>query len=101
MAIESLIALQVTNNDLYNTYREKMTPILLKHNGSFGYDFKIEEVLKAEINKPINRVFTIKFKDEIDMESFFNNKDYLMIKEKYFSTSVASVIEIARYERNN
>ena len=100
MAIERLVALQVTKDDQYSKYREKMTPILKEHNGDFGYDFKIEEVLKSEINKPINRVFTIKFKSEFDMESFFSNKEYLKIKEAYFVASVSSVIEIAKYERD-
>ena len=99
MAIERLIALQVTDDKMYNLHREKMFPILQKYNGDFGYDFKIAEVLKNETNKLINRVFTIHFRSEDEMESFFSDDEYLIIKHTYFTPSVSSAIEIARYQK--
>jgi len=97
--VERLVALQVDNDNLYNRYREEMYPILLKYHGDFGYDFKISEVLKSEEDKPINRVFTIHFSDEEGMKSFFEDEEYLVIKQRYFKASVSSVVEIARYNK--
>ncbi len=99
MAIERLVALQVDNDQLYDSYRENMFPILQKYNGGFGYDFKISEVLRSEKDMPINRVFTIYFETENQMESFFSDEEYLEVKHKYFSASVSSVIEIAKYNK--
>ncbi len=96
--MELVIALQVKDDKLYDKYREKMLPILEQFGGGFGYDFKIANVLKSEVNKPINRVFTIYFKNEKMMDAFFSNEDYLNIKKIYFENSVSSVVEIARYE---
>lgn len=98
MAVENLVALYVEDNDQYDLYREKMFPILQKYNGGFGYDFKISEVLRSEVNKPLNRVFTIYFENEFAMNSFFEDEDYLIIKKAHFSDSVSSVVEIAKYE---
>lgn len=95
--VENLVALQVDNDTMYSRYRQEMYPILLKYKGDFGYDFKVSEVLKSEENKPINRVFTIHFPSEQEMKSFFEDEEYLEIKQKYFKPSVSSVLEIARY----
>ena len=99
MAIETLVALQVTNDEKYTMYREKMAPILKNHKGRFGYDFKISEVLKSEINKPVNRVFTICFENKDDRDSFFSNEEYLKVKKMYFLDSVTTIKRIATYTK--
>ena len=99
MAIERLVGLFVTNDELYQTYRENMLPILQVYGGAFGYDFKIAEVLKSEVEAPINRVFTISFKDEDSMATFFRDKKYLAVREKYFEPSVRATTVISKYER--
>ena len=76
-----------------------MKPILESYGGGFGYDFQIAEVLKSETEAPINRVFTIYFRDESAMNSFFSNKEYLEIKEKHFNQAVTHTTFIATYER--
>jgi uncharacterized protein (DUF1330 family) len=70
MAIETLVGLYVTDDDLYQKYREGMLPILQTYGGGFGYDFKVSEVLKSEVEEPINRVFTIFFENEDAMNTF-------------------------------
>ena len=97
--MEYLMGLYVTDDEMYQKYRNAMFPILQKHGGGFGYDFKIAEVLKSEVEKPINRVFTIYFKDEKATEDFFSNEEYLAIKKQFFDKSVSSVTEIAQYKR--
>ncbi|MGK0290369.1 MAG: hypothetical protein ACI86H_001827 [bacterium] len=99
MAIERLVGLYVKDDELYQKYREAMSPILETFGGGFGYDFKIAEVLKSEVDAPINRVFTIFFENEDAMNSFFSNEKYLEVKKQYFEVSVSSVTEIARYEK--
>lgn len=99
MAFETLVGLNVTDDKLYQEYREKMTPILQKYGGGFRYDFVIDEVLKTDTESPINRVFAIYFKDEQALNDFFSNEEYLRIKEKYFTPSVSSTTIIAKYNR--
>lgn len=99
MAIETLVGLYVTDDDLYRKYREGMSPILQTYGGGFGYDFKVSEVLKSEVEAPINRVFTIFFENEDAMNTFFTNEKYLEIRNKYFESSVSATTIISKYER--
>ena len=77
MAIERLIGLNVTDDELYQKYRKAIYPILESYGGGFGYDFIVSEVLKNESGNPINRLFTIYFESNEAMESFFSNEEYL------------------------
>ena len=97
--IEMLVGLFVTNDSEYTKYREGMTPILKSIGGDFGYDFKISEVLKNESKNKINRVFTIYFPNEEKMNTFFSNKEYLIVKDKYFNNSVDSTTILSTYNR--
>jgi uncharacterized protein (DUF1330 family) len=98
MPLEMLVGLNVTDDEAYSTYREGMTPILEIHGGSFGYDFKVAEVLRSESEVPINRVFTIRFPDEPTMSTFFSNAEYLEVKATHFNRSVGDTVIIATYE---
>ena len=99
MAIETLVGLYVTDDDLYQKYREGMLPILQTYGGGFGYDFKVSEVLRSEVEEPINRVFTIFFENEDAMNKFFTNEKYIEIRNKYFEPSVSATTIISKYER--
>jgi len=99
MAIETLVGLYVTDDDLYQKYREGMLPILQTYGGGFGYDFKVSEVLRSEVEEPINRVFTIFFENEDAMNAFFTNEKYIEIRNKYFEPSVSATTIISKYER--
>ena len=41
MAIEILLALEVSDDSIYQQYRDAMTPILVSYGGAFIYDFKV------------------------------------------------------------
>ncbi|MFP5386913.1 MAG: DUF1330 domain-containing protein [Bacteriovoracia bacterium] len=99
MAYEMMVGLTVTNDDLYTEYRENMRPLLIQHGGGFRYDFKVSEVLKTESDHPINRVFAIYFKDEENMNAFFNHPDYKKIKGRFFEGSVGGTTIISQYNR--
>ena len=99
MVYEMLVGLHVTDDEIYQAYRERMTPILLECGGGFGYDFKISEVLKSQTDKEINRVFTIYFPDKEAMQQFFSAESYKAIKAQFFESSVASTTLIAEYKR--
>ncbi|EAR61344.1 hypothetical protein MED92_11474 [Oceanospirillum sp. MED92] len=43
---EMLVGLEVTDDQIYQSYREAMRPILEFYGGEFGYDFRVSEVLK-------------------------------------------------------
>ncbi len=56
-----MVGLTVTDDALYQQYREAMAPLLAAHGGGFRYDFTIAKVLKSASEHPINRVFAIGF----------------------------------------
>jgi len=101
MAYEILVGLEVLDNTQYSKYREAMMPILMEHEGEFTYDFQVSEVIKSNTKDNINRVFIISFVNEEKMNEFFSNRDYLLIKEKYFSTSVKSTTIISSYNKSD
>ncbi|WP_271274440.1 DUF1330 domain-containing protein [Aliamphritea hakodatensis] len=96
---EMLMAMNITDDEMYSVYRRAMTPVLHAHGGSFGYDCKVSEVLISETPEPFNRVFTIRFPDTETKDAFFSHPDYLQIKAEYFSRSVADVTMIADYQK--
>ena len=94
---ENHVALHVTDETMYQEYRKEMSPILESYNGGFRYDFKISEVLKSETENKINRVFIIYFPDKETSVKFFNDPEYLKVKEQYFLNSVAELTNISEY----
>jgi len=100
MSYEILVGLNVLDDLKYDDYRAAMKPILSDYEGSFGYDFKVSDVLITEGNTDINRVFTINFASKNKMEGFFSDSKYLVVKEKYFVQSVGSATIISSYEKN-
>ena len=99
MTHERLVGLHVTDDQRYQDYREKMTPILIECGGDFGYDFKISEVLKSQTDNEINRVFTMHFPDKEAMTQFFSAESYRAIRAEFFESSVASTTVISEYDR--
>ena len=96
---EMLVGLNVIDDDNYQQYRKNMIPILESYNGSFGYDFKVSEMLMSETSDVINRLFTIRFSDKEKMEAFFLDTNYKSVKEKYFEKSVESTTIISSYKK--
>lgn len=99
--IEMLVGLNVTNDQDYAKYREGMTPLLESIGGGFGYDFKITEVLKSEVEEKINRVFTIYFPNEEEMNKYFSDPKYKEIKKEFFEGAVESTTIISTYKRKD
>ncbi|KDM93269.1 DUF1330 domain-containing protein [Photobacterium galatheae] len=95
---EMIVGLDVSDNEGYANYRHAMTPILSAYGGSFGYDFQVSEVLLSQVSEPINRVFTIRFPNELQKNKFFQDPDYVKVKEQFFSQSVRHTTMIARYD---
>ena len=95
---EYIVGLDIVNDELYDKYRKFMMPILNKYGGGFKYDFKIQQTLKSSCEENINRVFLIYFPSKIKADEFFSNKEYLLIKDKYFTPSVKSTTIISSYE---
>jgi uncharacterized protein (DUF1330 family) len=99
MSFERIMGLHVTNDEEYQMYREAMEPILKSIGGSFGYDFKISEVLRSRTDNEINRVFTIEFPSKEEMEKFFSRPDYLEIQKKHLIGSIKSKTVISMHEK--
>jgi len=96
--IERLVGLEVTDETSYAAYRENMLPILKSYGGGFRYDFRISEVLKADTENKINRVFIITFPDKTSGDAFFADENYLKVRREYFEPAVRSATVISSYE---
>jgi uncharacterized protein (DUF1330 family) len=99
MSYEILVGLNVLDDLIYEDYRAAMKPILSDYQGRFVYDFKVSEVLIAEDESDINRVFTINFSSKENMDGFFSDAQYLIVKEQFFIKSVGSTTIISAYEK--
>ena len=94
--IETLMALQVTNPELYARYRAEMTPLLEAHGGSFGLDLWVREVLRSPGDKPFNRVFTLCFPSQEKRTAFFASAPYKAVRQALFEPSVAAITELGQ-----
>ncbi len=98
MSYERLVGLNIGDERRYHSYRSAMKPILLQYGGRFRYDFRVSEVLASETTNPINRIFIISFPGKTEMEQFFTDPDYVIVKTRYFESSVESTTLISTYE---
>lgn len=99
MTHELVVALNVTDHDRYQRYRDAMAPLLAAHGGGFRYDFTVDQVLKSASEHRINRVFAIYFGSQEQKDAFFAHPDYLAIKSRWFTASVAGVTVLGAYDR--
>lgn len=97
MPFELLVGLQVEDDAVYAAYRAGIAPFLEKHGGGFRYDFAVARVLKQPTDAPINRVFTLRFRDRAARDAFFADPGYQKVKEEFFARSVTSTTIIAEY----
>jgi len=100
MAFERVMGIYVSDNEEYQRYRDGMMPILHSFGGSFGFDFKVSEVLLSKTDDAINRVFTIEFPSKRIMDEFFSNPEYVAIQKRHFVNSVTSKTIISMHEKN-
>lgn len=99
MRFEILVGLMVTDEKIYQAYRDAMAPILAQYGGYFCYDFKVSDVLKAQNDEKMNRVFTLNFPSELNKDTFFSDDGYQVIKTQFFEKSVADVYILAAYAK--
>ncbi len=99
MVFERIMGLHVIDDDEYQKYREAMEPILNSIGGSFGFDFRVSEVLRSKTKNEINRVFTIEFPNRAEMDSFFKRKDYIEIQNRHLKNSILSKTVISMHEK--
>jgi len=99
MAFEMTVALTVTDDKVYEDYRNAMRPLLEKFGSGFRFDFVVSKVLISASELSINRVFAIYFKDRSAKEEFFSNPEYKSVRAKFFEHSVATTTIIGEYER--
>lgn len=97
---ERVMGLNVIDDQGYQRYREAMLPILKTFGGSFGYDFRVSEVLLSKTDDEINRVFTIEFPSKERMEAFFSNPDYVAVQNRYLKNSINSKTVISMHEKS-
>jgi uncharacterized protein (DUF1330 family) len=99
MVYELAVGLTVTDDALYQQYREAMAPLLAAHGGGFRFDFTVAKVLKSPSSHPINRVFGIYFADAQRKAAFFAHPEYRAIKAKFFERAVGGTTIFGEYER--
>ncbi|MCR9140981.1 MAG: DUF1330 domain-containing protein [bacterium] len=100
MAHETLVGLDITDDPVYQSYREAMIPILTRYGGGFRYDLRVSEVLKSESDAGnINRLFIIYFPDRAAKDAFFSDAEYTQVRKQFFEPSVSAVTILAEYDR--
>lgn len=99
MAFERLVGLHVSDPGGYARYRQDMEPILRRYGGGFRYDFEVAETLRSESDHAINRVFVLACPDRETMERFFEDPEYLRIRDRWFDSSVNGHTTIATWDR--
>lgn len=99
MAYELLVAMNVTDEKLYDEYRAGMLPILRRYGGGFRHDFVVSRTLKSEADHPVTRVFAIYFADKKSKEAFYADPAYQAVKQRFWAPSVKGRTIIAEYER--
>jgi len=78
MFYDRIMGIEVIDEPMYQDYREAMNPLLKSVGGDFGFDFRVSEVLKSKTSDTINRVLSIEFPSEEDMNKFYNLPQYLV-----------------------
>ena len=99
MPYETIVAMNVTDEDGYRRYRAAMLPILESYGGGFRHDFFVSRVLKTDAPHPVTRIFAIYFPDEAASEAFFEDPAYKAVRARHFEASVNGFTEIASYVR--
>ncbi len=99
MAYEMVVAMNVTDPEVYASYRREMRPILEKYGGGFRYDFEVSRTYTNESSHPVNRLFAIYFSDEEASTSFFSDAAYIEVKRRFYDSSVDGYTVIASYRR--
>jgi uncharacterized protein (DUF1330 family) len=96
--VQTLVALDVLDEDIYQKYRDAMLPILHEHGGQFVVDVKLRAILKFPEQGPVNRLFTIEFPSLERLEAFFSNPHYLVVRKQYFESSVGNVCGLGKFQ---
>jgi len=100
MTFERVMGLNVIDDQEYQKYREAMLPILKTYGGAFGFDFRVSEVLLSKTEDDINRVFTIEFPSKQKMQAFFENPDYVSVRNRHLNNSINSKTVISMHEKD-
>jgi len=93
-----LRGLQVDDAEKYRSYRARVSPILERYGGRFGYDFIVAETLRSETDKPINRVFTLVFPTRAAADLLFADPEYVRVRREFFDPAVSAVTTLAEFE---
>lgn len=87
---EILVGVKIHDEAGYALYRERMTPLLEARGGRFVIDVRVSEVLRAPGDAAFDRLFSIRFPDDATRKAFFEDPEYLAIREAHFAPSVSS-----------
>ena len=99
MSHELIIAMNVTDPEIYAKYRAGIAPILAKHSGRFTHDFEVARVLTSVASHPITRVFVLSFRDRAAREAFFADPEYGAVRAEHFVKSVDGFTVLAETDR--
>ena len=95
--VEILVGVNVIDPEGYARYRAAMTPLLEANGGRFVVDVQVATVLRAPEASPFNRMFTIRFDSEAQLDRYFALDAYKAIRKEHFEPSVAATVWLGRY----
>ncbi|MFO0559398.1 MAG: DUF1330 domain-containing protein [Polyangiales bacterium] len=95
--VEILVGVNVVDPEGYARYRAEMTPLLEAHGGRFVVDVQVAKVLRSPEETPFNRMFTIRFESEAQLDRYFELDAYRAIRKRHFEPSVSATVWLGRY----
>lgn len=92
-----LVGAEISDQQGYQEYRDRMVVLLQAIGGKFEYDFHTVSSQMSGNGQNYNRIFVLSFPSEEVMKSYFSNEEYVSIKRKYFDNAVADIASIASW----
>lgn len=97
--IETLVALNVQDEQLFSKYCERVTPLLKEYEGSLTYNRVVEENRNDDSDDEIiNHILILQFGSEELKNAFHNNNNYRKAKKELFDKAVKSMFTLSSHQ---
>lgn len=98
MRFYRLVGAQISDQQGYQDYRDRMRVLLDKVEGTFEYDYHTVATQMATKGQHYNRLFVLSFPNEEVSKQYFASPEYQAIREAFFDASVADIQILATWQ---
>ena len=93
-----VLGLSVTNQEMYQEYREKLDPVLKEVGAKVILDVEVGNVRINPTETNFNRLIFIKFNNAESMKLLNEHPTYLSLKNSLFVPSVKQTVPLAKFD---